>query len=235
MCTLTYFLTNNGYQLFFNRDEQRTRASAIPPKLNITKSAIYPVDPQGNGTWLAVNKQGMSLALLNYYHAKPVKSSTKKQLSRGQLILSLIEQTKDLKSYLIDSDLSVYQPFQLCIFPKDLSLTTGKVTSIKWDGKKLFEEAAVLPITSSSVDFEEVKTMRVKKFQEVIRNKVVNKELLTTYHYSQESDGKHSVNMQRNDAMSVSISHIVVDDTISFNYHDNVQQQHFTSELERQF
>lgn len=238
MCTLTYFLTNNGYQLFFNRDEQRSRASAIPPKLNSTKSAIYPIDPQGNGTWLAVNKQGMSLALLNYYHATPVKNKkenqTVKPLSRGQLILSLIEKTDDIRNYLANSDLRVYQPFQLCIFPKDLSLNKEQVISIKWNGEKLIEEPVILPITSSSVDFAEVKAMRVKKFKSIIDEGMANKELLTKYHYSQEDEGKHSVNMQRNDAMTVSISHIIVEDKISFNYHDNVQQQHFTSELTRQ-
>ena len=69
MCTLTYLLNDFGDELFFNRDEQRSRLPTIPPKFNQTRNAIYPVDPQGEGTWLAVNQQGLTLALLNYYQA----------------------------------------------------------------------------------------------------------------------------------------------------------------------
>ena len=65
MCTLTYLLTDISYALFFNRDDQRSRLPAIPPKVNQNLNAIYPVDPQGEGTWFAVNQQGLTLALLN--------------------------------------------------------------------------------------------------------------------------------------------------------------------------
>ena len=95
MCTLTYLLNERGYELFFNRDEQRSRLLAEPPKLNkVNKShgAIYPIDPQGGGTWIAVNEQGLSLALLNNYQA-PLSNNDNhnKSISRGQLILSLLQ------------------------------------------------------------------------------------------------------------------------------------------------
>lgn len=241
MCTLTYFLTDNGYELFFNRDEQRARSAAIPPKINTHNTAIYPVDPQGNGTWLAVNNQGVSLALLNYYHAKKYAQNTTepklndvKNVSRGQLILSLIKNNNDIKKQLGNIDLTVYQPFQLCIFPKNLSLKNEQVVSIKWDGGKLFEEETTLPITSSSVDFEEVKAMRVLKYKNIVNEEIANAEQLTTFHYSQENEGKYSVNMQRPDAMTVSVSHIIVDDTISFIYHDNVNHERINTEFNRQ-
>ena len=69
MCTLTNLLNDIGYELFCNRDKQRSRLPAIPPKFNQARNAIYPVDPQGEGTWLAVNQQGLTLVLLNYYQA----------------------------------------------------------------------------------------------------------------------------------------------------------------------
>ena len=74
MYTLSYLLTDIGYELFFNRDEQRSRLSAISPKFNQARSAIYPVNPQGENTWLAVNQQGLTLTLLNDYQA-PLKNN----------------------------------------------------------------------------------------------------------------------------------------------------------------
>lgn len=32
MCSVTWYLSDTGYQVFFNRDEQRSRALALPPK-----------------------------------------------------------------------------------------------------------------------------------------------------------------------------------------------------------
>ncbi|GAA6173401.1 hypothetical protein NBRC116592_30710 [Colwellia sp. KU-HH00111] len=70
MCTLAYLLHENGYEIFFNRDEQRARSPAILPAFYSSINAIFPVDPQGKGTWIAVNQQGLTLALLNNYQAQ---------------------------------------------------------------------------------------------------------------------------------------------------------------------
>lgn len=235
MCTLTYLLTPSGYELFFNRDEQRTRASALFPSFNATHKAIYPVDPQGNGTWLAVNHQGTSLALLNYYHASH-SAATEKTRSRGQLILALIEQQHDALTLLNTMDLTVYQPFQLCIFPKNLSLNTNNVISVKWNGEELITEQITkteqLPITSSSVDFPTVQAKRQQRFREITQH-AISRKSLEKYHYSQEDEGKNAVNMSRKDAMSVSISHLIIGEDIQYDYHDNVLNKKTTITIER--
>jgi hypothetical protein len=265
VCTLSYLLHSTGYELFFNRDEQHSRPLAIPPQFNSVHNAIYPVDPTGNGTWLAVSNKGLSLALLNYYQATTPQD--KKRLSRGQLILSLLETdsfetdlletdsfgTDSLETDLLETDLletdlfgtsstkaksniievlqalplTVYAPFQLCIFPADLSLKKPKVHCVKWDGNQLFYMDIEQPLTSSSVDFINVSEKRKHKFTELVNPNRPQAEQHKAFHLSNDIIGKYSVNMQRDDAKTVSISHISVAEEITFNYFDNVLQENY--------
>jgi len=217
VCTLTYVLNENGYELFFNRDEQRSRALALPPQYNGIKHAFYPIDPQGQGTWLAVNKQGLSLALLNNYQAQMATDVSDNNISRGQLILSLLEGKGEISEQLQAMDLRVYQPFQLCIFPPNLSVQKHNFYCVKWDGQNLTPAETDLPITSSSVDFLEVQEKRIMRFKHLVDVDKPSLAELKAFHFSTEEDGKHSVNMQRKDAKTVSISHISVNATINLN------------------
>lgn len=226
MCTLTYLLNDKGYELFFNRDEQHSRPLAIPPKLNISNNAIYPIDPQGEGTWIAVNQRGASFALLNNYQASI--SDKQNIVSRGKLILSLLQSDGDVFTQLQAMNLAVYQPFQLCIFPEDLTITNKNIICVMWDGSKIFRIDDSLPITSSSVDFVEVSQKRRHKFNIMVDTNTPQSNQLKAYHFSTEIIGKHSVNMQREDAKTVSISHISVSNEITFNYFDNVQMKDHT-------
>jgi uncharacterized protein with NRDE domain len=230
MCTLTYLLNDDGYELFFNRDEQRSRALATPPKMHQKTNAIYPTDPQGQGTWIAVNKQGLSFALLNHYQGS--FNDNKEIVSRGQLILSLLELCgtgDEIIEKFEMMNLGVYQPFQLCIFPKNLSLKNQVVYSFKWTGSKLYLSDADLPITSSSVDFLEVSQKRKQRFNDIVDKESPLVQQHKDFHFSSEAISKQSVNMERKDAKTVSISHISVNDKIRFNYFDNVvMQEHFT-------
>lgn len=240
MCTLTYLLNDNGYELFFNRDEQRSRVLATPPQYDEIKEALYPIDPQGGGTWIAVNKRGLSLALLNNYQAAESLTSTNyNSISRGQLILSLIAGEGSVTKQLKWMDLSVYQPFQLCIFSEDLSIHNQEISCVKWDGIQLIDVSSDvdLPITSSSVDFIEVSQKRKDRFERLVDGDEPLSTQLKDFHFSTEANGKHSVNMQREDAKTVSISHISINsdrkknshssinNVISFEYFDNVMNE----------
>jgi len=248
MCTLSYLLTDNGYELFFNRDEQRSRPIALPPKYY--KNAIYPLDPQGNGTWLAVNKYGLSLALLNYYQACESATneygSETKYVSRGQLIPYLMTTITDIKhnnsvgALLQKLDLAIYQPFQLAIFPANLTKLTASVDFYQWDGKQLRLTQQQQPFTSSGVNFAYVEKQRKNKFKQLICPNNATREQFKNFHLSQESEGSYSVNMERFDAKTVSISHICVEQNktdvvhqeqhklIQFDYFDNIKQQQYT-------
>ncbi|TWX46549.1 NRDE family protein [Colwellia hornerae] len=237
MCTLTYLLNNNGYELFFNRDEQRSRLLATPPKYHPRSNAIYPVDPVGGGTWIAVSKKGLALALLNNYQAPP--NTHNNVISRGQLILTLLQGRGSIIAQLKTMNLHVFQPFQLCVFPEDLSINKPNIHCVKWNGKQLIEVSvdveADLPITSSSIDFIAVRQNRKHRFERLVDgNKPLSKQH-KDFHFSTEKDSKYSVNMQRKDARTVSISHLSVktclveESEICFKYFDNVVQKSYTT------
>jgi hypothetical protein len=237
MCTLTYLLNQNGYELFFNRDEQRTRLLAMPPQPHQIDNAIYPIDPQGGGTWIAVTKQGMSLALLNNYQAV-VSINKDNVMSRGQLILSLLQNQESVIKQLKVMDLEVFQPFQLCVFPDTLSKDNPTIHCVKWDGSELVDVSvdvkADLPITSSSIDFIDVSKKRRSRFIGTVDINNPHSNQHRDFHFSTEKNGQYSVNMQREDARTVSISHISVNNDLSkkneicFEYFDNVVQKSHT-------
>jgi hypothetical protein len=56
-----------GTRVVFNRDEQRTRPAALPPRLQRIEGGLvcYPVDPRSGGTWIGVSDTGVVAALLN--------------------------------------------------------------------------------------------------------------------------------------------------------------------------
>ena len=67
VCTLSWFDAPDGYHLFFNRDERRTRRAEIPPAVRCRGSVrfIAPLDGDFGGTWIAANESGLTLCLLN--------------------------------------------------------------------------------------------------------------------------------------------------------------------------
>ncbi|HRC86033.1 MAG TPA: NRDE family protein, partial [Thermoanaerobaculia bacterium] len=74
MCTVSWFWTAEGYQLFGNRDESRSRRQALPPRRAEQDGVAYlaPVDADAGGTWIAANELGVTLTLLNFYQADAV-------------------------------------------------------------------------------------------------------------------------------------------------------------------
>ncbi len=98
MCTLTAVQPEADagahaplFRVVVNRDEQRTRAEALPPRLARAGShdAIFPVDPSSRGTWIGVNTAGLVLGVLN---ANPmVKPANRPGLrSRGEIVPGLL-------------------------------------------------------------------------------------------------------------------------------------------------
>ncbi|WP_372881598.1 NRDE family protein [Psychromonas sp.] len=234
MCTLTYLLNDNGYELFFNRDELRTRQPAIAPAFNHQLNTIYPVDPDGKGTWIAAHQSGLSLALLNFYQAEQAVNNSN-YLSRGQIILSLLEDPANVIGRLKKMDLQKYMAFKLCIFASDLSKTNNKMRSLQWDGKVLSEVAESQPIISAGAEFALISKIRKARFRQIISAEKPRREQFLTYHNLQEVNPHLSVKMERPEARTVSFSHLVVGEEIEFHYADYIAKQEFCCRMARTF
>ncbi|QUM75641.1 NRDE family protein [Moritella sp. 24] len=161
MCTVSWLLANDGYQVFFNRDEQKGRALAHSPKYfnDLGIKYLMPVDPVGGGSWIAMNQSGLSICLLNYYQEKPPE---KDLISRGLLVKSLVSHTSLTKiRYALNKlPLQRYAAFTLLVFPSHLTAQTGDVYAVRWDGHALTTIKAISPMVSSSVALTEVTNYR---------------------------------------------------------------------------
>ena len=222
MCTISWFYSESGYEVFFNRDEQRSREEAIPPKLlgeNIRY--IAPIDPQGGGTWLAANQYGVTVALLNYYQGRLPKG---RLISRGAIVKSCaaFRTFGEIKYYIESLNLTKYAPFSLLCFTKSNDIA-GKVPLIRWTGKQLELDNVESPLISSAFKFDEVCATRMKTYGELLNESDVNDYRRNFYrlhgsHLPEKS--AYSICMHRDDAKTVSFSHIVVaGNHLTFNYH----------------
>lgn len=212
MCTLSWFCKKSGYELFFNRDERNSRSRAQPPIQQQHSGVHYisPTDTDAGGTWIACNQFGVTVCLLNYYQFEQTKIK-KDWISRGEIV-RLFATTQNLINAEVsfkNLDLSKYQAFRLfMIEPR------GENRLFIWNGKQLQIEANIKgPKSSSSVNTQQVKASRYHLFDDLnlIESKSTNDFL--AYHSSHEpSQSAESVCMHRDDANTVSMSHINVDD-----------------------
>lgn len=211
MCTLSWIETTSGYQLFFNRDEQRTRQQAMPPEVKSldTVNVLSPIDPAGGGSWISVNEYGLSLCLLNYYQGATPPGLL---VSRGALLLSVAHHSSidDLNKALLARSLTQYAPFTLIVFGKKTSTSSYSREGYQWNGESLNHFNPSSPITSSSVMMNEVKKSRFNQYFQQVKSQ--NPSELKRFHLGHDGGKNHrSVCMHREDAKTVSFSHISVE------------------------
>lgn len=215
MCTMTWMFRDDGYELFFNRDEVRTRLLAFPPEVRTVDkvSFIAPIDADAGGTWMGVNQFGLSVCLLNGYGRKI--SGQTDYTSRGLLVMSLLDcaDRRMVESRLEALDMAVYRPFTL------VALEPGKtIMAWVWDGVDLhMDEDISCPLISSSFRFSAVAEHRRWLFDELGSR---SSKALTDFHRSHVPEaGPFSVCMHRDDAQTVSLCRVVVTSKdINFHY-----------------
>lgn len=216
MCTVTWRpCGDNGYDLFFNRDESRRRTVASPPAAHGEPGRRYlcATDPEGGGTWLAVAEDGTTTALLNHYEAQAYYSPAFPR-SRGQLVVRLAAG----EGLLEDTDLTPYRPFLL------VRVALPLVAELwQWDGRALTQHRAVLPVSTSSFETQDVLSYRRCQFGRAPD--------LETFHRQQDPDRtSYSVLMARPDTRTVSLSHITAEPRgITYRYYDPPEAREPTS------
>lgn len=218
MCTVTWLRSASGYQLFFNRDELRSRQQAQPPQLHRENGTTYiaPIDGDAGGTWISVNQYGLTLCLLNNYRAA-TKLAERDWNSRGLLVSRFAPRATvgEIVAEIKETDLSRNKPFDLLIFDN------GQLpVQIAWDGFRLeVKHNPEMPLTSSSFNTAQVIRNRLTQLE---KGKNLGADMLHRFHASHNPEkGAYSVCMHRDDACTVSFSHIVVDESqIRFEYLD---------------
>src|SRR5699024_10933056 len=113
MCTITYIpLQDNSYILTQNRDVGKKRVSGTPPDTYMVdeKEMIFPVDPQGGGTWNAISSTEHAFILngadFDYYPNFNVIKS------RGELCINLLTHHEN---YLEQIELREFDHFTLIL------------------------------------------------------------------------------------------------------------------------
>jgi len=218
MCTVSWLRDEHGYDLFFNRDERRTRADAEPPGVERVGSTrvIAPRDGEAGGSWVAVNDLGLTVALLNGYRASDADSPPAggDWTSRGLLVMSLADCTgvRDLAARLEGTDLGTFRSFHLlALDPVETLLASCR------DGALERTAGADIapPLISSSYRFDAVSASRREVYASHLEEPGRSAEdSAVAFHRGHDPErGPFSPCMHREDARTVSFTWVRVDRT----------------------
>lgn len=212
MCTLTWARTGEGYELFFNRDELKTRRPALPPEVRSTGGVrwLAAIDADAGGTWLGVNERGVTVGLLNGWRGRD--RARPDATSRGLLVTSLLDagSTAELARRLEARDLTEFRSFSL------VALEPGAAPALRatWDGERLEREHLGddrQPITSSSRDPEGALRSRRAVWSRLAAGGPPDPSALRAFHASHDPEpGAWSPCMHREDASTVAFTHVTV-------------------------
>jgi Transport and Golgi organisation 2 len=217
MCTLSFLPNEFGYVVAMNRDERRARVTASPPQ--VFGNAIYPREPGGDGTWIAVNSSGITLALLNRNLSGGMYLKSR---SRGEVIPALAgcESLSDIQRRLVELNCKGMCPFRL------FAVSPNEHEVCEWD----WQEQKLTPITfawqqrhwySSGMSDEEAERRRGAVVQQAwLQTEAGSVGWIRNLHRSHEPKrGAFSLCVHRDDASTVSYSEIMVDNTrVEFRY-----------------
>ncbi len=221
MCTMTWFVSDTGYELFFNRDERISRSRAALPSEQTLNGVKYlsPTDTDAGGTWISANEYGFTVCLLNHYQFQQIETY-KNWISRGEIVrdFSNVSNLYTSERLFQSMELKDYRAFRMFIIAPD-----GNNRLMVWDGHKARIEVNVTkPKSSSSVDAKHVKKLRKDLFENLNLSQSKDIDSYRNYHASHlPSRSKDSVCMHREDANTVSFSHVSVSSNkVSFRYAD---------------
>lgn len=202
MCTLTWRDAKEGREVYFNRDELKTRSRALPPQEFLSPRGLRflaPTDPEGGGAWMAVNEAGLLICLLNRWQ----ETSEGGQRSRGLVVRTLAgcetlrEATEGLEALVQET-----RAFELVLFQG------SRVLGKRWTEGRLTTFEPLAPLTSSSYQLERVREARLARYATVGED-------LASYHGNLETPATaFSVRMNRPDAQTWSRSRVCLSPTL---------------------
>lgn len=214
MCTLSIIPLDpleSAIRLVCNRDELRTRAEALAPRIKkfAGRRALMPIDPASGGTWIAVNDAGIIFTLLNRNAAGTLSLNAgmpAPATSRGRIIPALLhcESVSEATEAAVQIRPLDSQPFRLVI------LDTDSFAEVVSDGRMLrtyrrpFDGVPLL-FTSSGLGDDLVEKPRRALFDQMIRSAKPTPQAQDAFHHHFWADARHlSVCMSREEARTVS-------------------------------
>jgi hypothetical protein len=135
MCTVTFIPAGKHSFFTSSRDEQADRPPALFPEIYTVNGSrvLYPKDPKGGGTWIAVNENGHAGIILNGA-IKAHKPEASYRKSRGMILVDLISALSPADRF-EETDFNGIEPFTVILF-ENKNLYSGK-----WDGQMKWLES----------------------------------------------------------------------------------------------
>lgn len=218
MCTVTFVLSKSGYILTHNRDEMLSRTPSEVPEYHEHNSTwlLYPKDPEGNGTWIALNEKGNWACLLNgaFNHYGEIRN---KQQSRGKIAIEVLINNR---VRLIDQSLECYLPFTLLLYEDN------RLWDIRWDGNKLHQQEKNTKEnhiwSSTNMYPKDIREQREQWFSDFLKDNSADPEGLWKFH----KHGGVGANPQHRLHMSVPGKQATVSTTQIFQENNDIQFIH---------
>ena len=238
MCSLSWRTSKNALSVFFTRDESVLRPKAHLPELYEENGITFvmPKDPQGEGSWLAVNEFGLVIVLLNDYQGllKPVSPAL---ISRGLLVrrLASVRTLAEAEDVLLTWPLAQSQPFQLGL------MQAHRQRLFQYDGRSHALSAKAMPKHLFSSGHPQAGDIIRARNEYVSTIPINSDDDLLALHKSHQPEvagdqgelaRAYSICMHRDEARSQSLTHIKVDNEFALmRYWDGqpCQTDHFSS------
>lgn len=234
MCTVTYIPTADKFFLTSNRDEKSWRKQALPPRFYLHNDfhLMYPRDEHAGGTWIAANKKGNTVVLLNGAFEKHISKPPYKK-SRGLVLLDVIKSSTPLK-YFMNAGLQDIEPFTLVLFEEN------NLFECRWDGDKKYcnQKDKLKPhIWSSATLYSDDVVKKREEWFYTWLNKNINpahQEIMQFHCLAGDGDKANDLLMNRNDTVStVSVTSIELNvKTLLMRYLDIKTNELYLSKME---
>jgi hypothetical protein len=207
MCTVTYLPINKNSRLITSsRDVSIKREASLPPEVYGVdgKKILFPKDPVGGGTWIAMSKD-ISVCLLNGAFKAHVPQSRYRH-SRGLISLDLMKYS-NIDAFTTQYDFDNIEPFTLVI------LYGRELWELRWDGSLIYDKKldAHTPHlwASSPLYSDEIIAKRKYWFKQWLEeDKPFNTENIISFHknYGEKDDENGLIINRNNGATTVSIT-----------------------------
>lgn len=209
MCTVTLIpLGNSNFVLTSNRDEAPER-DTLNPDFYTEKGVrlLYPKDKMAGGTWIGVSDKNRLICLLNGGFTNHTRQDNYR-LSRGIVVKDLLASNNVLKT-IEDYNLIHIEPFTIVLVDWNENLLFYELI---WDGdKKHFKKLPLEPKlwSSSSLYNEQMKTARLKWFEDYKTNNILNPKSILKFHKIAGKETKdYGVIMDRGFVKTTSITQV---------------------------